>query len=191
MTHFVGIVVGDELESQLKPYDENISVERYKNFYDYTPPSPDEPIEENKLPYPVYYAHTKGVDVHSLIEINDCLVKMDWGGVEDGKVFEWSTYNPKSKWDWYSFGGRWEQWCTEQGFSPRTTVGEVEWDKIEFIPSVIVEDGEWVEAKRFGWFGSYTETDEADNWEEDWRQYFKEMSTSHPETTITFVDFHI
>lgn len=24
-----------------------------------------------------------------------------------GKGWEWSTYNPKSKWDWYSIGGRW------------------------------------------------------------------------------------
>lgn len=26
---------------------------------------------------------------------------------EDG-LFRWSTYNPKSKWDWYSVGGRWQ-----------------------------------------------------------------------------------
>lgn len=27
--------------------------------------------------------------------------------LDDGGIYEWSTYNPKSKWDWYQIGGRW------------------------------------------------------------------------------------
>lgn len=28
-------------------------------------------------------------------------------GVDDKGLFKWSTYNPKSKWDWWCLGGRW------------------------------------------------------------------------------------
>jgi hypothetical protein len=30
-----------------------------------------------------------------------------WKELPDGKLGEFSTYNPKSKWDWYQLGGRW------------------------------------------------------------------------------------
>ena len=28
---------------------------------------------------------------------------------ESGRAYTWSTYNPESKWDWYSIGGRWQR----------------------------------------------------------------------------------
>jgi hypothetical protein len=30
-----------------------------------------------------------------------------WKQDDDGKWYEYTTYNPDSKWDWYSLGGRW------------------------------------------------------------------------------------
>lgn len=54
MSHFTVMVIGEDPESQLAPYDENIEVTPYK----------------------------------------------------DGDGDE-TTYNPKSKWDWYVLGGRW------------------------------------------------------------------------------------
>lgn len=54
MSHFAVLVIGDNIEEQLAPYDENIEVPEYAR-------------EDNTM----------------------------------------TTYNPKSKWDWYQIGGRW------------------------------------------------------------------------------------
>ncbi len=28
---------------------------------------------------------------------------------DDGRAYSWTTYNPDSKWDWWSIGGRWQR----------------------------------------------------------------------------------
>lgn len=36
----------------------------------------------------------------------------------DGTGYYKSTYNPKSKWDWYQIGGRWTGWLSDNDYNP-------------------------------------------------------------------------
>lgn len=117
MSHFTVMVLGDNPEYQLKPFDENIRVDEYMNkvvsdeekarlvkFYTtFTagerhngPKSIKEGIENSKLSFDELY-DKYGENWNS----------NDWRKNDDGVWCEFSTYNPKSKWDWYQLGGRW------------------------------------------------------------------------------------
>ena len=113
MSHFaVGVIcesLGD-VEGLLAPYDESIEVEQYVSR------TRAKMIEEGK-----------DIKRRLLADGNDEHVSDEWASKylnaetdedfyntqryedseydEDGN--ELSTYNPKSKWDWYSIGGRW------------------------------------------------------------------------------------
>ncbi len=100
MTHFVVWVmipekdnIYDQVEELLDPFDENKSEEPYKEY-----------IEGENLERMEKFYKTK--NLKSLVGHIE-----DWsgneGGLENGKLYYWSKYNPKSKWDWYEIGGRW------------------------------------------------------------------------------------
>jgi hypothetical protein len=104
MSHFTVLVVGEDPEKQLAPYDENMQVPEYVR---------EEVNEEEKQRFLKYYVEDKkkiGADVS--FEEAYTLCGEDWNNSswrkdEDGVWKEYTTYNPKSKWDWYSLGGRW------------------------------------------------------------------------------------
>ncbi len=93
MSHFSVLVIGDDVEGQLAPYDENIKTE----------PKPEAFSQESVDSMAKHYGTT---------DLAELATKMqDWDGV-DGKVIlgvlhRLSVYNPKSQWDWYQIGGRW------------------------------------------------------------------------------------
>lgn len=63
-----------------------------------------------------------------------------------------STYNPNSKWDWYSVGGRWNKYIkTLDGEQVNEAyVNEVDWK--ESTPfAFIAPNGEWHEKGEIGW----------------------------------------
>lgn len=101
--HYMVLVLGRDVEDLLAPYNENIEVEPYVSMA----------FEEAKEEV----SRRKGREVsdEEVREYYDD--EMD----EDGNVM--STYNPKSKWDWYSIGGRWADATTEYGI----TVGDTDW----------------------------------------------------------------
>ncbi len=100
MSHFTVLVVGENPEEQLAPYDENMKVDVYddgvlsdkekKKFIDnYT-------TGQNKTFVELYEEHG--------YEWN----KNSWAiDKHDGLWHKYDTYNPDSKWDWYELGGRW------------------------------------------------------------------------------------
>jgi hypothetical protein len=108
MSHFVVLVVGDNIDHQLEEFDENIEVEQYEQellseddkeqFMDYYKSKSDLIKDEShrdlgfEALYAIYgYSWNSG----------------RWAKNDDGEWAEFSTYNPLSKWDWYSVGGRW------------------------------------------------------------------------------------
>lgn len=108
MSHFTVLVIGDNAEELLAPYDENLEVEPYR-----------EDIEQKDIDNMVEYFTKEadeekrivGLDVNDLTTVqphwptwNSCKLLID----EDGKPYRMSTYNPKSEWDWYQVGGRWQ-----------------------------------------------------------------------------------
>lgn len=96
MSHFTVIVFGDDVEGQLAPYDENIQVEPHFK-----------PVGEHTVNYYREQLVGKGVDP-SLQRIAKEMSDEDESyEVRDGEIGRLSTYNPRSKWDWYITGGRW------------------------------------------------------------------------------------
>lgn len=99
MSHFtVAVITKDgDYESALAPFDENIEVEKYITT---TREQLIERLKENEERY-------NEIDFTN----DDTIIKsfLEWVGDEsyDEEGNEWSTYNPKSKWDWYQVGGRW------------------------------------------------------------------------------------
>lgn len=95
-------------EDRLAPYWEELEVEPYVRgdieasdlgwaFYGTEDKQPSKEVLEYELANPTEEGAEK------LTEYYGGEVK-----VEDGKYVSYSTYNPKSKWDWYEVGGRWD-----------------------------------------------------------------------------------
>ena len=116
MSHFTVVIIGENPEEQLAPFDEEIEVPEYKkkvvskkdkqmfiNLYttdssnrDYAPITKEEAKVNKKLSFDKLYEK----------------YSEDWNGNvwrkdANGEWSEYSTYNPNSKWDWYVLGGRW------------------------------------------------------------------------------------
>ena len=127
MSHFTVCVIGENPEDQLAPYDENVEVPRYVKY------TKQELIEKGKKDiedyknglYAEYLADPAKYELgctnttHLEFIKNEFPLRLNWTDEEvynyeiqyeddmdeDGNVY--SEYNPKSKWDWYSLGGRW------------------------------------------------------------------------------------
>jgi hypothetical protein len=128
VSHYTVLVIGEDVEAQLAPYDEEIQVDPYKEYWDsetirqwerilskadagrtdhpsysvedgtMLPPLPEDEqysLDQIAATYNKRYASDINRDENSRVHI------------DDGGIYEWSTYNPKSKWDWYQVGGRW------------------------------------------------------------------------------------
>lgn len=109
------MIIGDDPEEQLKPYDESIEVPPYTK---------EQVTEEDIVRFITYYQSafkelkldTTVTMVNGKVSGNfDELYKKHgqaWNGSTwrkhtDDTWWEYSTYNPNSKWDWYELGGRW------------------------------------------------------------------------------------
>ena len=118
MSHFTVMIIGDSPEEQLAPFNEHIEMDEYEK----------EPVSEiDKQRFIKCYTKAQegrsyGVQSESKAEANAKLsfddlydeFKHDWNTGswkknKDGIFVEVSTYNPKSKWDWYQLGGRWSR----------------------------------------------------------------------------------
>lgn len=106
MSHFTVLVIGEDIENQLAPFNEDIVLPPYKV---------GEVPEEDKLRFIKYYnkefdSEKENIDekFNSLYkEFGDDWNSNSWKKDSQGIWVEYSTYNPNSKWDWYSIGGRW------------------------------------------------------------------------------------
>jgi len=120
MSHFSVMVIGGRVGEQLAPYDENERLE--------TPVVTGEVSDEDKQSMIEYYKE-KGVEYPTFDELY-AEKGDDWNGNEwekrDDKWVEISTYNPKSKWDWYLLGGRWNGFLKLKE-DTTGTMGEQSW----------------------------------------------------------------
>ena len=100
MSHFKVLVIGENVEEQLAPYDENLEVEPYIdpnwNFdveiadaREWYSENPDSAVDLEDVDS-ILYHYTDGADIRA----------------ENGKRVRYTTYNPDSKWDYWTVGGR-------------------------------------------------------------------------------------
>lgn len=103
MSHYKVLVIGDNIDDQLAPYDENLEVEAYQDpDFNFT-----EALERARAFYreqPEYKAELDRNDDRAILAAFHEGEDLRWN--EDGTASLWSTYNPKSKWDWWTIGGR-------------------------------------------------------------------------------------
>jgi len=91
MSHFTVLVVGDNPEQQLEPFNENLEVTPYF-----------EPVDMEDMAE--YYKVKPTAEALR----NYVFAWTGYAPIEQGdKLGYMCTYNPSSKWDWYSLGGRW------------------------------------------------------------------------------------
>jgi hypothetical protein len=101
------------------------------------------------------------------------------------KEADGETENPKSFWDWYEIGGRWNG---HFGGNNRCKVGDLppapEGRRNRFF-GLITPDGAYHSKGRGGWFGMVF--DEKENWPE----IESDLLTEYPDHIAVVVDFHV
>lgn len=215
MSHFVGFCFGDYWEDNLEQYYEGLEVEAYVAY------TKDEAIDEIKKNRALNYENAVKalnnsdisessrkyfesiIDQGLFISYEDAWKEAkEWGYQIDENENLLSTYNPDSRWDWYSIGGRWSNWLVvkernEDGSVIETNqadINEIDWDyMIEHnrIPFCFVDvDGEWNEKGEMGWWGMTRNEKSQQDWKQQFLNYIKLFSKDE-ECLITVVDFHI
>lgn len=213
MSHFVGLCFGDYWESNLDAYDEGLEVEEYVVY------TKDEAIDVVKQNHAKAYEsaieylrksditesnkeyYQSIIDKGLFISYEDAWKKvLDWGYKLDDEENLLSTYNPDSKWDWYSIGGRWSGFlCTkekdDEGNPIRVNQAQfkdIDWDYMfenHIIPfNYVTEKGGWREKGEMGWWGMTSNEMEQDDWDNNFKRYLKLVED---DCLVTVIDFHI
>lgn len=159
MSHYAVLVIHKEdqdIEELLAPYSEHLEVEPYLKY------TVDEAIAYIKEHYVPYNDYLKEYADRHLI---------DWFAENEGLLIKqgglYSTYNPKSKWDWYSIGGRFDGDLdlTDEGIEEAINYpNNPQWFK-DMPREEQVEHVKWVNTaplKYIKWFTPLSEEDKAE-----------------------------
>jgi hypothetical protein len=107
MSHFVIVVVGEDVDGQLEPYSEQDYDEQYATFEDCTAE-----VEQDWKQYPLDLLAEGGSDVeYKTIEE----YAEGYHGYKKNEEGSYGyTHNPNAQWDWYEVGGRWDGFFTSK-----------------------------------------------------------------------------
>ena len=204
MSHYVVLVIGENPESQLEPFDENLECEPYLVG------DVDEAEKQRMLDF---YERT-GEKFNSFEECY-AVNGNNWNGNRyqldnDGVWREYSTYNPDSKWDWYELGGRWSGGFIKLKDGCQGVVGcgswangyesgvdqaykrDIDFDKIDraqFIPYAVLYEGEWISRGDMGWWAiTLKEHYSSDDWH---KKVWELIDSCSDDTLFSFYDLHI
>jgi hypothetical protein len=205
MSHFTCLVIGGNIENQLAPFDEAIEVPEYSNGA----------VSQEDLDNMVEYYKKNGIEFQTFDELYAAKGN-DWNGNAWRKGTDtwqsYSTYNPKSKWDWYELGGRWAgRIKVKEGVEYEEPNFSYGWDEpskqevlaerrtdnalikdIENLDELttfsVLKDGVWYERGEMGWWGiSINDKDE-----DEWNNELKKLLSGLPDNTlISIIDCHI
>lgn len=213
MSHFIGLCFGDCWEDNLEQYYEGLEVEAYVAY------TKDEAIDEVKRNHASSYEQAINqlnksditesnrkyfnsiVDKGLFISYEDAWKEVqDWGYQIDENENLISTYNPDSKWDWYSIGGRWSGFLytkekDDEGNPIRVNQArfkDIDWDYMlenNIIPfNFVTEEGDWYEKGQMGWWGMTSNEMDQSTWIKDFQSYLKDIED---DCLVTAIDFHI
>ena len=185
--HYPGMIVGPDPDAQLEPLADHVQVPRYKLFLE----ARDVALMSQQFSMPESDLAALAARMPEWMESE--------GGVEDGRLFQWSTENPQSKYDWYQRGGRFTGslqlkqpqqpagWRRLFGAKPKDRVDQARKSEIqpELLlanpPTAVLLDGVWHECP----FTS--EPAEL----ERWSRRFAELFASIPDDALlTIMDMH-
>ncbi len=226
MSHFTVMVIGANPEEQLAPFNESLETPRYVKY------TKEQLIEKSKNSIErykngtyakfleneeAYKADCKN-DAHIDYLENRFPKKLTWSDEEiykneiedyeedeigeNGEVY--STYNPKSKWDWYSLGGRWSGMiklkdgangeigrgslvmANEAGIDQAKKGDIANFDELKTF--AILKDGEWFERGEMGWWGAIHDEKDETKWDSEFKKLVESISD---DTLISIYDCHI
>ena len=214
MSHFCTYVFtkknGRSVEELLAPYDENIIFAPYVEYTrEQAIAKVRKEIEEYKNDLYAKYlkdpkAYAENCNKGHLCYIRDEFPKkLNWTDdecYEDMKNYYsedmikpngdlLSTYNPNSKWDWYTVGGRWNKCINtlDGRHVNEAFVHEVNWkDSTPF--AFITPIGEWCEKGEMGWWAVVFNEKEKSDWETEFKKFVDGLDE---DTMVTIVDCHI
>jgi hypothetical protein len=135
VSHSSVLVVGEDPEKMLAPYDDNITVEPYRKYEKHEKPAEHWCFSSLDLApdvdWPTFVAafNEQGDGEDLLYD------------AEQDRVYEMTTYNPLSRHDWYVLGGRWTGYWRVR---PRRAAGAVGEPGLMTAPA----DEGWVDQAR-------------------------------------------
>lgn len=217
MSHSTVLIVGEDPEKQLKPFDENLELPRYVKY------TKQQLIEKERSSIEVYkntryaeylrdkekyIAECRNEEHVNYIQ-NDFPKRLKWTDDElyneaisnfdaesitpDGGVY--STSNPNAKWDWYSLGGRWEGLLLLKDGSrvDQAKKKDIDIDKMRkreegFLTFAFLKDGKWYEQGEMGWWGIVSNEKDKDKWQEE---FDKLIDSVDQDTLLSVYDVHI
>ena len=198
MSHFVGITVdtmGVGVGEMVAPYDEQIEVDEYEV---------GKVSDEDKQRFLEFYREKYPEEKeHSFDELyadhGEGWNGSAWRKDEDGEWTSYSTYNPKSKWDWYAEGfmGRWQDFMQLKDGTKTNSCKLKDLDleaTKENPPYCLIIDGVWYERGEMGWFGISNDKYSKDDWGQEvfdkLTETLKEKELAD-DAQVVVVDFHI
>ena len=106
-----------------------------------------------------------------------------------GTGIENTTYNSRSKWDWYELGGRWEESFQEfQGESVSMFIDAKEDDGKQLRTfAIVTPEGEWLEKGKMHFFAVVTDKKDPQEWE----ACYNETLEKYRDHKALFYDCHI
>ena len=185
--HSLCLVAGHSHDAALEPFADFLKVERYKCF-----------LEDADVTAMAEHLSVPREDLGALASRMPEWQEAE-GGIEDDRLFFWSTDNPKGKYDWYRVGGtfagylhlrvprapKWWERLVGRGPTDRVNQARKHEVVLDAIladpPSALVHNGEWYEAPL---------THEVARFQE-WKQGFPRLFSSvGGEERLTVVDLH-
>lgn len=94
-----------------------------------------------------------------------------------------TTYNPDSRWDWWTIGGRWDGWLDPTNQCPAFAV--LFTNKTPF--AVVTPDGQWHQRGHMGWWGIVSDAQD----DETWTNTVRTLLTDHADAIAVTCDLHI
>ena len=195
MSHFTLAVLTDgtkTVEELLAPYDENLEVKQYikdtkAEIIEKAREMKEMCLKDKAEGKKISKWMEKYINAETDEELYQCYIDEDETYDADGNRL--STYNPKSKWDWWVAGGRWsDKLATTSGINcDSALVSNIIFPEDFSTFAVLLPNGEWFEKGEMGWFACVS------NKKEDWQAKYKErfINTANPEWILTIVDCHI
>ena len=104
-----------------------------------------------------------------------------------------TTYNPNSRWNYYTIGGSWENLLPRKRGTKCNSclITEVDWKKPIKIYAIVTSDGKWHSRGKMLYFGISDETEEeAKDWDLNFYDHFIKTHLND-KFFVTILDCHI
>lgn len=201
MSHYFTVVLVPDVLGQdipaavataLEPFNENTTVEPYK-----VRPS-QEDISNMISFYTEHPEHRDGLPLDNVAGLLRNYHEAEAGQDENGYYYL-STYNPKSQWDFWRIGGRYDgrisavEHDSENGFNfdKKHETLDLNARPASELPesftcfAILTPDGQWHEKGKMGWFGIVANEDEK------WLEQMRRIFVQHNDCVAVGCDLHI